>query len=79
MALCALYYWVWIYLLPRLGDYSIRQTIIEVPGGGFSHALVKVPNSELQQWDDSHDPSGNVIGAVPSVESLDNDVPSKVV
>lgn len=58
IVLCAIYYVVWIVILPKRGGYEYRQTVLDVPGGGVAHALVKVPNDELEQWDAVHDASG---------------------
>ena len=30
----------------------------------MTHALVKVPNEDLEQWDDEHDVNGNDLKAV---------------
>ncbi|KAL1623927.1 hypothetical protein SLS56_008051 [Neofusicoccum ribis] len=57
--ICAFYYWVWIYLLPRLGSYAMRQRVLQLPDGAITHQLVKVPNAELEQWDAEHDALGN--------------------
>jgi hypothetical protein len=55
---CALYYVAWIYVLPKLGGYTVRQEIIGLEGGAQTHRLVKVPNAELQAWDEAHDATG---------------------
>jgi hypothetical protein len=62
IALCAIYYWIWIWLLPRRGNYTIRGTVIELADGAITHALIKVPNEKLEQWDATHDAAGNAIG-----------------
>ncbi|WWD22193.1 hypothetical protein CI109_106684 [Kwoniella shandongensis] len=58
IALCGIYYYFWIFALPKWGNYQIRQTVIELPGGAVSHKIVKVKNEDVAEWDASHDPSG---------------------
>lgn len=69
---CALYYFVWIKWLPKLGKYSIRtETLVSDQDGSVSHRLKKVPNTELADWDRTHDEAGNVrveAGASTSVD-----------
>ncbi|KAL7424321.1 hypothetical protein Q5752_000003 [Cryptotrichosporon argae] len=65
---CAFYYWVWIWVLPRVGMYQMRQTVLVLAGGEVTHALVKVPNAEVEQWDATHDGAGNEIGAGVAVD-----------
>jgi len=55
---CALYYFAWIYILPKLRGYRIRQEILQLDDGAQSHKLVKVPISDLQEWDSQHDALG---------------------
>ncbi|EPE30545.1 hypothetical protein GLAREA_03512 [Glarea lozoyensis ATCC 20868] len=69
LASCALYYWVWTYLLPHRGNYTIRQTVIVLDNGAQTHKLNKVPNSELAEWDAKHDVVGNEIAGVARVDS----------
>lgn len=61
LLLCGVYYLVWIILLPKWKDYSIRQTIIDLGDGGITHSLVKVPNAEVAKWDAEHDAVGRVV------------------
>ena len=55
---CALYYLLWIYLIPRLRGYRIRQELIDLGNGAQSHRLAKVPISQLDEWDATHDAVG---------------------
>lgn len=59
--LCGLYYVVWTILLPRLGGYQIRQTVLVLEDGSVSHKLVNVPNGEVDAWDAKHDLSGRSV------------------
>ncbi|UNI18464.1 hypothetical protein JDV02_004732 [Purpureocillium takamizusanense] len=59
MLLCVVYYILWMYLIPRWRKYEIRTEILEIDNDGANtHRLVKVPVSELEQWDAEHDESG---------------------
>lgn len=45
--------------LPRWGNYSIRSQVISVDDDGANtHRLLRVPNSEVDQWDATHDDLG---------------------
>ncbi|KAH9481473.1 High-affinity methionine permease [Psilocybe cubensis] len=50
-----------IQVLPKLGNYSIRQLLERLPDGAQTTVLVKVPNDELAHWDATHDKHGDVI------------------
>lgn len=59
---CAVYYFVWIKVLPRVGKYAIRtETLVLERDGSVTHRLIKIPNDKLQEWDASHDDAGNVL------------------
>jgi hypothetical protein len=38
--LCALYYYVWIVLLPKMGGYEISEEVVELGGGALTSRLV---------------------------------------
>jgi hypothetical protein len=57
---CGIYYFFWIHLLPKWGDYQIRQTVIENASGEVAHSLVKVQNVDVARWDNEHDVTGRV-------------------
>lgn len=59
---CGVYYWTWIWILPKIGGYRVRQEVLTLDHGAQSHKLVKVPVQELAQWDETHDSSGRRIG-----------------
>jgi hypothetical protein len=52
------YYWFWIWVIPRLRGYRIRQEVLRFEDGAQSHKLIKVPVSELKEWDAAHDAVG---------------------
>jgi hypothetical protein len=59
MIVCGVYYYVWMKLLPRLGNYHIRSQVISVDDNGANtHRLLKVPNDEVAEWDATHDDLG---------------------
>lgn len=69
---CALYYFFWIKWLPRLGKYSIRtETLVSDQDGSVSHRLRKVPNTEVQEWDRTHDAEGNILVEAGGATSVD--------
>ncbi|KAH8738336.1 amino acid permease-domain-containing protein [Ilyonectria robusta] len=58
---CGLYYVLWMYLLPKWGKYAIRTELLEVGHeGAKTHRLVRVPETELAQWDEDHDEAGDL-------------------
>ncbi|GKT66442.1 high-affinity methionine permease [Colletotrichum tofieldiae] len=63
---CGIYYWLWIYAVPKLKGYEIRQQVLELADGAQSHKLVKVPVTELDEWDATHDQVGRPLQQTPS-------------
>ncbi|KAL1410619.1 hypothetical protein Q8F55_004636 [Vanrija albida] len=68
------YYVLWIKILPRIGNYSVRKVILDLDDGSVAHKLVRVPNAELDSWDAMHDPAGHSIA-----ESQDLDAEYRIV
>jgi hypothetical protein len=66
LVICALYYWVWVYVLPKFGHYAIRQELLVLEDGATTHRLIKVPNEKLAAWEDSHDPLGRDLNSPPT-------------
>ncbi|KAI8170553.1 High-affinity methionine permease [Colletotrichum sp. SAR 10_70] len=64
---CGVYYWLWIYVVPKARGYRIRQQVLELADGAQSHKLVKVPVGDLAEWDATHDHVGRPLQQVPSV------------
>ncbi|QKX61571.1 uncharacterized protein TRUGW13939_08723 [Talaromyces rugulosus] len=60
LVLCGIYYYLWVSVLPNWKGYELRQTVLEFDNGSVSHKLVKVPKSELAQWDEDHDAVGHL-------------------
>ncbi|WOO78733.1 High-affinity methionine permease [Vanrija pseudolonga] len=58
-----LYYVLWIKVLPKLGNYSIRKVVLDLDDGSVAHKLARVPNAELQAWDAKHDPAGHSLAS----------------
>ncbi|CAK7267659.1 hypothetical protein SEPCBS119000_002666 [Sporothrix epigloea] len=55
---CALYYWAWVYWVPVLRGYRLRQETVFLENGAQTNNLVKVPIDQLAIWDAEHDKSG---------------------
>ncbi|KAJ0304029.1 hypothetical protein Brms1b_011397 [Colletotrichum noveboracense] len=64
---CGVYYWLWIYVVPKARGYRIRQHLLELADGAQSHKLVKVPVGDLAEWDATHDHVGRLLQQVLSV------------
>lgn len=63
MVACGIYYYFWISLIPKLRGYRIRQVVLNLDGGDVqSHKLIKVPLTELADWDANHDAVGRPRG-----------------
>lgn len=60
IAACGAYYWIYIKLLPTIGGYEFRQTILKMDGGEVAHKLVKIPKEQVASWDAEHDAAGRV-------------------
>ncbi|VUC30570.1 unnamed protein product [Clonostachys rosea] len=59
IVICYIYYYFWMNLLPRWGNYSIRAQVINVDeNGANTHRLLRVPNAEVADWDATHDDLG---------------------
>ncbi|CAI7592289.1 unnamed protein product [Penicillium glandicola] len=43
IAICGVYYYVWIKLLPRIQGFKWEQTILKLDDGALAHRLVRVP------------------------------------
>ena len=58
-----MYYYFWIKILPRIGGFGYRQTVVQVDeyGGATANKLVRVKKGEeLERWDSEHDNVGRV-------------------
>ncbi|KAM7197559.1 high affinity methionine permease [Rhypophila sp. PSN 637] len=55
---CGIYYILWVYIIPRLKGYRLRQQVLFFEDGAQSHQLLKVPVQELAEWDSRHDAVG---------------------
>lgn len=60
-----LYYWLWVWAIPRIRGYRIRQEVLSFGAGAQSHRLTKVPVGELDVWDRTHDSTGRPVGVSP--------------
>lgn len=60
IALCGIYYYFWVKIIPRIGNYELRQTVLDVGNGATAHKLIKVPRDQLAEWDAEHDAAGRL-------------------
>ncbi|KAL1901117.1 hypothetical protein Sste5346_002184 [Sporothrix stenoceras] len=61
---CGLYYWAWVYWIPVLRGYRLRQEIVVLDDGAQTNNLVQVPVDELPTWDAEHDKIGRRLSEV---------------
>ncbi|KAK7429179.1 hypothetical protein QQZ08_004394 [Neonectria magnoliae] len=61
LIICAGYYWLWAFLLPKWKGYKLRQELVSFEDGVQSNQLRKIPNAELVEWDATHDAAGRRI------------------
>lgn len=62
VAVCGAYYYFWMHLLPRWGNYTIVTQVLNVDDNGANtHRLVRVPNNEVAEWEATHDELGREI------------------
>ncbi|KAK4183243.1 high-affinity methionine permease [Podospora australis] len=59
---CAVYYYLWIWAIPKLKGYRVRQEVLTLEDGAQSHRIIKVPAAEVAEWDASHDAVGRPLG-----------------
>lgn len=69
LIMCGIYYWAWIHAIPKWRGYRIRQEMLILENGARANKLVKVPLSELAQWDREHDATGRKLDARQDDES----------
>lgn len=71
LAICGIYYAVWIYVLPYYGKYRIRQELLSLDDETAKvHRLVKVPLAELELWDAEHDVLGQKLATSGISENI---------
>ncbi|KAK0744644.1 amino acid permease-domain-containing protein [Apiosordaria backusii] len=70
---CGIYYYAWIWLLPKLRGYRIRQEVLTLEDGAQSHKVIKVPVAELAEWDATHDAVGRPLNRARDSNSGDSE------
>lgn len=60
IALCGVWYYIWISVLPKWRVYEHRQTVEEFDDGTVTHKIVKVPTVDIPGWDSEHDDTGRL-------------------
>ncbi|KAF2839603.1 amino acid transporter-like protein [Patellaria atrata CBS 101060] len=64
MLACAAYYFGWVWVLPKLRNYSIRtETLVNGRDGSVTHRMRRVLNEDVGKWDETHDDAGNLLVA----------------
>ena len=58
---CAIYYVIWVWVLPYYGGYRVRHERLELEGGEVTHVLTKVPVERMEGWDREHDAQGRKV------------------
>lgn len=67
-----MYYYLWIWAVPRWRGYRIRQETLVLEDGAVSHNLVKVPVAEIAEWDATHDAVGRPLEGISGSELEQN-------
>jgi len=49
LLLCALYYYVWIVLRPKIGGYEIVEEVVDLGGGALTSRLVRKYKAQLPE------------------------------
>ena len=75
---CVVYYYLWVRVIPHFRGYRIRQETLVLEGGAQSHSLVKVPVTEIERWDATHDAVGRSLTRT-SESGSDNNVETEKV
>jgi hypothetical protein len=74
---CGVYYYFWISVIPKWRGYRIRQEVLVLEDGATSHRVIKVPVSELEQWDATHDAVGRALTTTSETGSEKNGFSAK--
>jgi amino acid transporter len=73
LLVCAAYYFIWRYTLPKLGNYVHREVIYRLENGELGNTVVKVKLDELEEWDKEHDTDENGVSRKLVTQSLEID------
>lgn len=71
LLLCGVYYYLWLYVLPKWGKYKIKQEVIVLGDGSSTNSLVKVALNDLEDWEQNHDEAGRVVVSGVRVEAVE--------
>jgi hypothetical protein len=69
LLICGVYYYLWLYALPKWGKYKVKQEVIVLEDGSSTNSLVKVALSDLETWEQNHDEAGRVVVSGVRVET----------
>ncbi|KAG9680521.1 amino acid transporter, partial [Aureobasidium melanogenum] len=78
LLLCGVYYYLWLYVLPRWGKYRIRQEVIVLEDGSSTNSLVRVALNDLEQWSRTHDAAGRLVVTGVEVKAKNEGRPEQV-
>ncbi|KAK9319226.1 amino acid permease-domain-containing protein [Lipomyces orientalis] len=70
IGLCIFYYLVWSKVLPKVGGYQQRYLNYSLSNGELGRTVIKIPNYQVAEWDDTHQPEDIVDLAGESVEEF---------
>lgn len=71
--LCGMYYVVWRFTLPKLGNYVHREVIYRLENGELGNKIVKVKLKDLEEWDREHETDDNGV-AIKIVEVVKENI-----
>ncbi|KAI4746120.1 amino acid transporter [Aureobasidium sp. EXF-12298] len=71
LLICGVYYYSWLYVLPKWGKYKIKQEVIVLGDGSSTNSLVKVALTDLESWEQNHDEAGRVVVSGVRVEAVE--------
>jgi hypothetical protein len=64
----------WIKLLPKWGSYQIRtETLVNNQDGSVTHRLRKVSDTDVDEWDRTHDESSDLVVETSATHRVPNE------
>ncbi|KAI4765638.1 amino acid transporter [Aureobasidium sp. EXF-3400] len=71
LLICGVYYYSWLYVLPKWGKYKIKQEVIVLGDGSSTNSLIKVALTDLEDWEQNHDEAGRVVVSGVRVDTVE--------
>jgi hypothetical protein len=72
LLVCGVYYYLWLYALPKWGKYKVKQEVVVLEDGSSTNSLVKVALNDLEKWEQKHDEAGRAVISGVRVETKNN-------